>query len=292
MKKWLLDNKAWDSVGALDAKGAWWIARKAKNWQLAQVPTDLFEHSLDDKSHAAPGQPIVAYIDKDGEWEVLDGQHRVSEALENKVKMLPAYIPAQDNKPFNFSPAADEKNLTPSKSDVKSGNMENKTLDYPMEMQPGKAGGKLPGLQAAPYGTKLLYQRQMLKAMAPLFAAFGINPGATVKSSYQNSTGETEHNPMTTVSLPADKAKLFALLHGHFADQEAVAGGYSETSPGNWEPTHPHNFSEKPAPGQTWADKLKEAGPEAQALFAKLEPVVGPAVAAVNEKWENKLSKK
>jgi hypothetical protein len=104
MKKWLLDQNAWDSAGELDAKAAWWIARKAKSWMLTTLPTDFFDHALDDKSHAAPGQPIVAHVGKDG-WEVLDGQHRVSQAIRDGVASLPAYIPVEDKDEAHLSPA-------------------------------------------------------------------------------------------------------------------------------------------------------------------------------------------
>ena len=154
-------------------------------------------------------------------------------------------------------------------------------------MTPGKASGVLPGLLSAPYNTRLLYQRQMLKAMKPLFDAFDVEPGVTTKSSYKNSAGETEHNPMTSVDLPAAQAKLFALMHGYFANQETVAGGHAETSPGNWEPVSPHSFYETP----DYAAKLN-AIPAGKELLAKLEPEIGPAVAAVNDKWEKKLGSK
>jgi hypothetical protein len=175
-----------------------------------------------------------------------------------------------------YSPAADES--------------ENKeTLRYPMEMAPGKASGKLPGLQSAPYDTKLAYQQDMLKAMQPLFDHFKVKPGEIIKGTYKNSAGETEHNPVTNVDLPAADAKLFGLLHGHFADQEAVAAGFKETSPGNFEPESPHSFYETGHEGTPFADKIKALGPEAQAVLDKLQPEIGPAVEAVNAKWDKKL---
>ena len=222
------------------------------------------------------------------------GQHLRDEAGNIPKKGEKGYVAPQD-RPFAaqkstvlpdeltkeaLAPAETENGQAPAKSPDKS----SEPIHYPMEMAPGKMSGKLPGLQAAPYGTKLLYQRQMLKAMKPLFDEFQVKPGTTTKSSYKNSAGETEHNPMTSVELPADKAKLFALLHGHFTDQESVAGGYSETKPGTWEPTHPNNFSETP----DYVAKLN-AIPAGKELLAKLEPEIGPAVAAVNEKWEKKL---
>jgi hypothetical protein len=162
---------------------------------------------------------------------------------------------------------------------------EDEKLSYPMEMTPGHNTGVLPGLLKAPYALRERYQADMLKAMEPLFAAFGAKPGDTQTSSYKNSAGETEHNPMTKVEVPATQAKLFGLLHGHFANQESVAGGFKETSPGKWEPVGPNAFDVQPTGGETFADKIKEMGPEAETLLAKLQPVVGPAVEAVNKKY-------
>lgn len=158
-------------------------------------------------------------------------------------------------------------------------------LSYPMEMAPGKASGILPALADAPYAAKEQYQQDITKAMKPLFDAFEAKPGETTRSSYKNSAGETEHNPTTTVEVSADKARLFGLLHGLFTSQEAVAGGYSEVKPGDWQPTHPSSFSESP----DYAEKIKAAGPEAQALLAELAPKIEPAIQAVNEKWGKKL---
>jgi hypothetical protein len=169
---------------------------------------------------------------------------------------------------------------------------ETEKLSYPMEMTPGHNTGVLPGLAKAPYDVRERYQADMLKAMEPLFAEFGAKPGETKKSSYKNSAGETEHNPATAVEVPAQDAKLFGLLHGHFANQEAVAGGFQETSPGKWEPVGPHSFDVQPAGGETFADKIKEMGPEAEAMLAKLQPVIGPAVETVNQKYEQQLGMK
>ena len=162
-------------------------------------------------------------------------------------------------------------------------------LNYLMEMAPGKASGQLPGLQAAPYGVKIAYQRDMTKALKPLFDEFKVKPGTTTKGTYKNSAGETEHNPVTNVELPAADAKLFGLLHGHFANQEAVAAGFKETSPGNFEPESPHSFYETGHEGTPFTDKIKALGPEAQAVLDKLQPEIGPAVEAVNAKWAKKL---
>jgi hypothetical protein len=64
-----------------------------------------------------------------------------------------------------------------------------------------------------------------------------------------------------------------------------VAGGFKETSPGKWEPVGPNAFDVQPTGGETFADKIKEMGPEAEATLNKLQPVVGPAVEAVNKKY-------
>jgi hypothetical protein len=201
----------------------------------------------------------------------------------------PAERPYAEQKSTALPDELMKESMAPASDTFSPAAKEDEKLSYPMEMAPGKASGLLPALAGAPYGTRLLYQRQMLKAMKPLFAAFDATPGATKKSSYVNSAGETEHNPMTSVDVPAAQAKLFGLLHGHFANQEAVAGGFKETSPGKWEPVGPNSFDERGDQGTSFADKIKALGPQAAALLAKLEPKIGPAVDAVNKKWAEKV---
>jgi hypothetical protein len=93
MAAWLLAHNCWDAIGPLSPKGARWIARHATEWVLVQLPIGHFGYCLDEPSHAAPGQPIVACI-KRGEWEVLDGQHRISKALQDEqTGELVAYVP-------------------------------------------------------------------------------------------------------------------------------------------------------------------------------------------------------
>lgn len=214
---------------------------------------------------------------------------QVPNAVDNMVGGFPVDIFLTDGKRWlaatggSNGPKFNE--ITPNRKLKASFKPSKDTLKYPMEMQPGKASGKLSALHAAPYEAKEAYQSDMVKAMKPLFDAFGVKPGDTTKSSYKNSAGEVEHNPMTSVKLPADKAKLFALLHGYFTDQESVAGGYSEVKPGDWQPTSPHSFSETP----DYVDKIMAMGPEAQEMLAELQHSISPAVAAVNEKWKAAL---
>ena len=244
-----------------------WVRNVRDTWELfdgrdGKIFTDALKKAGYDgailNESDKHGEPQTSYVAFDPE--------QIKSASGNTGKFDPK------NPNITFSPSAEDKDKS------------SEPIHYPMEMAPGKMSGKLPGLQAAPYGTKLLYQRQMLKAMKPLFDEFQVKPGTTTKGSYKNSAGETEHNPVTSVDVPAAQAKLFALMHGYFANQEAVAGGHAETSPGNWEPVSPHSFYETP----DYAAKLN-AIPAGKELLAKLEPEIGPAVAAVNEKWEKKL---
>ncbi len=93
MAAWLLAQNCWDAIGPLSPKGARWIVRHATEWVLVQLPIGHFGYCLDEPSHAAPGQPIVACI-KRGEWEVLDGQHRIRKALQDEqTGELVAYVP-------------------------------------------------------------------------------------------------------------------------------------------------------------------------------------------------------
>lgn len=107
MAAWILANKCWDSLGVIDEFGAWRMARRYHTKQWLLVP------ALPIRNEMTPGlpvagtpltQPIIAVADFYGEFEVLDGQHRVSEALDAGLPSLPAYIPAKQARKYFAGP--------------------------------------------------------------------------------------------------------------------------------------------------------------------------------------------
>ena len=93
---WLLATDSHDAEGRLDAYSARWIARKAREWRLVRLY--IGDRDFDLPPPGAPlSQPIVAkWNRREGEWDILDGQHRISKAIDAGLEQLPAYVPEQD----------------------------------------------------------------------------------------------------------------------------------------------------------------------------------------------------
>jgi len=89
MASFVVDYGLQDWQGELDYNEAKDIARYAKEWKLTEIPLDLFEW-VTDPSYKTDLPPIIGK--NNGEYDVLDGKHRIGAAKARGEKTILAYV--------------------------------------------------------------------------------------------------------------------------------------------------------------------------------------------------------
>jgi hypothetical protein len=173
----------------------------------------------------------VAQREKEGAYSEYDKQNREAN--------MAAAVTEQPTQPRNVS--LPEGGQAPGETGALV--QKPSTLTYSAEMTPGSTSGLLPELAKADLPTREEFHRDMQDALSDpktgedlIAKALGVpvqtKQQFTAPSLYRNPAGEWERNPATQVQIPREMADAYALLHGIYTKQNAVAGYLPEYGTG------------------------------------------------------------
>ena len=88
-------NKLRDGFGIIDYQGAKDIAGAADKFILKEIPMDKFDWLAEPRKKINK-LPVIALDLGDGDYEILDGKHRIGEAKARGKKTIFAYVGVEE----------------------------------------------------------------------------------------------------------------------------------------------------------------------------------------------------
>ncbi|MHB8871697.1 MAG: hypothetical protein ACYC5G_04550, partial [Candidatus Doudnabacteria bacterium] len=96
MMDFIENNKLRDGSGRIDYQGAKEIAGGADKFVLKEIPIDKFDWLAEPRKKINK-LPVIALDLGDGDYEILDGKHRIGEAKARGEKTILAYVGVEEN---------------------------------------------------------------------------------------------------------------------------------------------------------------------------------------------------
>lgn len=92
MEDFILNNKLRDWSGKIEYQEAHYIAQHVDKWILTEIPLDSFSWLVDPKYKNLSKNIPPVVLKYDGQYEVLDGKHRIGMAKELGQKTMKVYL--------------------------------------------------------------------------------------------------------------------------------------------------------------------------------------------------------
>ena len=92
MENFILNNRLRDWSGKLEYQDAHDIAHRVDQWVLTEIPLDSFPWVVDPKhKNLSKNFPPIVLLNE-GQYEVLDGKHRIGMAKSIGLKTMKVYL--------------------------------------------------------------------------------------------------------------------------------------------------------------------------------------------------------